>query len=434
MSTVPFTHALSLFCKIEGNLYFLRVVGKLPALILLTVELSCLSACGGSAGPQLTATKLYTSSTAYQGAPLHAPPPTTVFPQEQSIIEGTLPPSLTASLDAAADSILKDQAVPALSAAVGIPGQGMWSMTRGFENISPRKPLSDQAYFWWASVGKTFTATVTMKLIEEHKLQYEDKLSTWFPTFPNAGVITINQLLTHTSGISSFQEGPDLESKQRYHPPSEAINLAATHGSDFQPGQHWMYNNTGYILLAQIIEKIEGKPFHEVIQEKIIAPLHLKHTVALAPRQILEGLAIVHDAQFGNLELSSPYGAANIASRADDMITFWNALLTGRILDQATVQQAFSTLYPMSEARTEFYGRGMMLFDFHSSVGAQYIWLGHTGSHPGVKSLLVYDIADKVFYALALNSDVQAGVVVGKLVEAVKQYRQLHTSLKIPIL
>lgn len=395
----------------------------------MTLGLSNLSACGGGATSKNLPTNFYSSTAAYQGAPLHASVNDAIFPQTAQDFSGDLTPSLSVSLNEAVDAILKDNAVPGLTAAVGIPGQGMWSTTLGFENISPQKPLAEHAYFWWGSVGKTFTATVIMKLIEERKLQYNDKLSKWFPSFPNANIITVNQLLTHTSGISSFQELPTPESNQNYHPPSEAISLAVEHGSDFQPGKYWKYNNTGYVLLAQIIEKIEGKPFHEVIQAKIIAPLNLKHTVALAPRQILEGLAIVHDAELGNLETSSPYGAANIAATADDMIIFWSALLTGRILDQSAVQQAFSLLYPF-DSGTEFYGRGVMLYDFQSSNGEKHIWLGHSGTHPGVRALLFYDVTDKVFYALAINSNVHATALVGKLVEAVKKWR-LQATLQI---
>lgn len=361
------------------------------------------------------------SAVPYAGAPLHAKIAAEVFPKPGQDFSGALDPALVKSLEEAVDWVLKNTKAPGITAAVAIPGQGLWTASRGLLRTEPPAPLPEEHYFHWASAGKAFTAAVVMRLVEEGKLGYDDKLVKWFPKFPNAKVITIDHLLTHTNGIYSFNHDEKLRRKGHVTP-EEAIRTAEKHGNGFCPGERWYYSNTGYVLLGNIVEKVEGRPFHEVVTEKIIKPLGLTRTIALAPRQDLKGLAVGHAGGKPDLEFepTTPFSAGNIASTAKDMVTFWSALLSGRIVGPEAVRQAFDRLYPMFDSPGLFYGRGVMLAEFDDE--GRNVWLSHSGGTPGLKSVAAYDTGAGVFVAVALNGDVSAEASANKLLKEVRRF------------
>ena len=238
--------------------------------------------------------KLCVSAVPYAGPPLHVPPDSAIFAGADGAMAGALGDSLTSRLDGVISWILANTAAPGITAAVGIPGEGLWSSSRGLARIDPATPFAPRPYFHWASAGKAFTAAVVMQLIEEGKLAYADPLARWFPEFPNAGAITIDHLLVHTSGAFTFNSDLKFRRKRGYSEPRELIRIAARHGNATCPGEAWSYSNTGYVLLARIVERVEGRPFHEVVTRRVIERLGLANTIALAPRQRPGGLAMGH--------------------------------------------------------------------------------------------------------------------------------------------
>ena len=364
-----------------------------------------------------------TAAVAYRGPAVHSPIAATAFPSADATLDGKLDPALSAKLDGIADWILKNTKAPALTAAVGIPGQGTWSVTRGQQTSDPPTPLGERPYFHWASVGKTFTSTVIHQLVLEQKLDYSDPLAKWYPDFPNAAAITIDHLLTHTNGIFSFNADLVFQRQRGYKSPEQCLAIAVKHGCAFCPGEYWAYSNTGYVLLGRIIEKIEGRPLHEVFTARIIRPLGLKQTVALAPRQELTGLAPGHvdGKRDPNFEPTTPYAAGIVASTADDMLHFWQALLTGRLTSPASVQESFARLYPMFEPSL-FYGRGVMLVEV-PTMPQKSTWLAHAGGTPGLKSILAYDVDSRLFVAVALNGNASAEATANKLLQEVKSFQ-----------
>jgi D-alanyl-D-alanine carboxypeptidase len=231
-------------------------------------------------------------------------------------------------------------------------------------------------------------------------------------------------LLTHTSGAFSFNSDLPFRRRRGYTPPAELIRIAARHGNASCPGERWAYTNTGYVLLALIVERVEGRPFHEVVTRRVIERLGLRNTIALAPRQRPPGLATGHvgrrpDPDFDS---STPFGAGNIVASADDMVRFWQAMLAGRLVGMATVRAAWERLYPMFDPGT-YYGRGVMLTEFHDRAGTAGLWLGHAGGTPSAKAVLVWDPAARVLVAVAINGDVSAEAAAYRLLEQVRASR-----------
>lgn len=378
---------------------------------------------GFSAGAEETSWKpvVCESAKPYRGPKLHRAAERRVFAEAAKPFGDGMDSNAVSRLERAFEKALQVTKSPALTGAVGVPGRGLWSATRSQSTENGTTPR----WFWFASVGKAFTAAVVLQLVEEGRLSLDDKLIRWFPDYPSATAITIDHLLCHTSGIYSFQNDPSLRARQGYHTPEELIEVARAHGNGFCPGEYWSYCNTGYVMLGRIIEQIEGKPFHEVLAARVIQRLGLKNTKALAPQENPPGVAEPHrtTSQAEAMEDSvptTPYAAGNVVATAADMVAFWHALLGGELLKPATVRDQFDRLYPMFDNGT-FYGRGVMLYDVPDKDGRRLTWLGHGGGAPGVKVLVAYSAGANALVAVALNNDGSAEATANLLLKALSQ-------------
>jgi len=364
------------------------------------------------------------SAKPYRGPQLHPAPGSNVFSDAAGSLDGALDPATVRRLEQALKTAFEATKTPSMTVAVGVPGKGLWTHTT---NTSSQTNGPAPRWFWFASVGKAFTAVAVLQLVEEGKLKLDDKLARWFPDHPNAKVITIDHLLAHTSGIYSFQSDSGLRAKPGYKPPEELIAVAKAHGNAFCPGEYWSYSNTGYVMLGRIIEHIEGRPFHESVTARIVEPLGLKNTKAMAPREIVADLAFANpsdpkEAAASGEAPTTPFAAGAIAGSADDMVRFWHGLLGGRLLKPATVRGQFQRLYPMFGQGT-FYGHGVMLYDQVDPKAGRFTWLGHSGGSPGIKAVVAYAVETGAFVAVALNNDGSAEATANLLLKALSAAR-----------
>ena len=361
------------------------------------------------------------SAKPYRGPELHRPPERGVFVEAAKPFGEAFDSATVSRLERAFEKAMQATKVPAITAAVAVPGRGVWSATRGSSADGGEAPR----WFWFASVGKAFTAAVVLQLVEEGKISLDDKLARWFPDYPNAKAITIDHLLSHTSGIYSFQNDPPLQARRGYRAPEELIELARDHGNGFCPGEYWAYSNTGYVMLGLIVERFEGRPFYEVLTTRVIQRLGLKNTKALAPQEEASGIAKPHPSKPSEevaekAVSTTPYAAGNVVATAADMIEFWHALLGRKILKPETVRGQFERLHPMFDKGT-FYGRGVMVYDVPIDESRRLSWLGHGGGAPGSKALVVYSVDARAFVAVALNNDGSAEATVNLLLKALNQ-------------
>ncbi|CAG5006665.1 D-aminopeptidase [Dyadobacter sp. CECT 9275] len=195
------------------------------------------------------------------------------------------------SLDATISRLFPVTRMPGITAAMLIPGKGLWQTTTGFLSQPDQQKADRSSVFYWASVTKLITATVIDQLVLEGKLSYNDKLAKWFPQFENAREISIGQLLDHTSGLASFNTDPALFKKEKHYTPEDLINIALLQKNLFPPGKYWSYSNTGYLLLAMIIQQVDNRSYAESVQQRIAAPLHLSSLKVLTGPVVLADLA-----------------------------------------------------------------------------------------------------------------------------------------------
>lgn len=235
------------------------------------------------------------------------------------------------------------------------------------------------------SITKSFTSVLALKSAEAGKLSLDDKLSTWHPEVTNAEKVTVRQLLSHTSGIASYTELPDMtEWKYDEHSVADMIIRFRGLKSEFEPGTKHKYSNSNYFLLGSILEKIYDKPYAQIVKEMITEPLGMRQTgidpeanrvelsKGLSPRiNGWDAVPPVHP--------SVPYAAGALYSSVNDLHTFSAALFTNHIFEKE------ATLIEMQTPVMGNYGFGL----FESEVAGEKA-VAHNGGIDGYSSTWLY--------------------------------------------
>lgn len=341
----------------------------------------------------------------YAGRPLHEPVVLTAAPG--TLGDAPFDAAIRQRLEEAFGKIRSATAAPAISAAVAVPGAGVWSA---------RATPADAPLLYWASAGKLFTAVVVLQLVEEGKLSLDAPVSRFVADVPNGDAVRVRDLLAHTSGLFSANEDLQARKQPRQRSAAENLAIARRHGAMFCAGADWRYSNTGYDLLGEIVRKLDGRAIDQAITARIIEKLALQHTRALAPDSDIAAIAPLQPAREKPIDPRWPQAAGPIAADAADMVRFFAALLNGELLRAATVAEMSAILYPMFDPGT-YYGLGMMVFDF-DDAGRRNLWLGHAGGTPGAGALVVYSPEEKAFVAVALTGDGPAPAAVNALIKA----------------
>ncbi|MEX5745622.1 serine hydrolase [Massilia sp. X63] len=285
---------------------------------------------------------------------------------------------------------------------------GMADATRGVK-MAPEMAMRI------GSMTKQFTATAILLLADEGKLSVDDEITRYLPDYPTQGKkITIEHLLTHTSGIVSYTGKPGFPQRA-----PQDITVAAQIDSfkndplQFEPGSTWRYNNSGYYLLGAIIEKASGLPYHQFLEQRIFVPLGMEHTAYEGHARSGWPSAAGHsplEKGFGParpLGKNQSYAAGELVSTVDDLAK-WDAAVGKKLLKPATWQRAF-TSYRLKDGKDSHYGYG-----WEMSLVQGEPAIGHSGSTRGFRSYGLRLPAKGVYVAVLTNGD--AGMVVPDVV------------------
>src|SRR3981081_1297862 len=167
-------------------------------------------------------------------------------------------------------------------------GQPVFRKGYGVADLRTLRKIGPETNFRLASLTKQFTAMAVMLLVHNGKLSYEDRLTDVFPDFPASGkAITIRQLLNHTSGLIDYE---DIMAKQSAGISDDKIPQISDAGvlkllrnetaTKFTPGTRWEYSNSGYVVLAMVVEKRSGMRFGDFLRQRIFMPLKMMATLA----------------------------------------------------------------------------------------------------------------------------------------------------------
>ena len=254
----------------------------------------------------------------------------------------------------------------------------IYSRSTGYSDIENNIKSNSNTKYRIASISKTFTSVLIMQLIEEGKLTLDTKLSTFKPQVKLAEQITIEQLLSHRSGIYNYTDLKDYRSwMETPMSDEELIDKINKKGRRFKPNKKIEYSNTNYFLLSLIIEIIEEESFNKVLDNKIIKPFKLSQTYCCenikndetAKSYYMEG-DLWKEASDTDLRISS--GAGGLISTSKDVNKFFNLLSNHKIISEESLDKMTNNL------TNGDYGFGLMKVEFFDKTG-----FGHDGRIDG---------------------------------------------------
>jgi len=296
------------------------------------------------------------------------------------------------------------------------------------------------------SVGKTYVAAVALKLIQEGKLNLEDKVSSylgrydWYDEIPNAADITVRMIMNHSSGVMRYEFKEKFTRDLTANPakewkPEELLTYILGEKGAFKAGEGWEYSDSNYILLGMIIEKITGKKYYELLQKTILQPFQLTNTLPSDKRNLeslAQGYAGIEN-EFGGkdkviqgdgLFIINPqfeWTGGGIYSTTGDLAKWGKLLYEGKVIDTSLM---LSSAVPAKLGRDTRYGLGVIIRP--TSLGIAY---GHSGFFPGYMTELLYFPGEQICAAIQCNSSDYKNLKISLLrclVEMVKESKGLR--------
>ncbi|HET6200725.1 MAG TPA: serine hydrolase domain-containing protein [Candidatus Acidoferrales bacterium] len=244
---------------------------------------------------------------------------------------------------------------PGLAVVVRQDGRTAFIRGYGSRDLRSSLPIDEHTNFRLASFTKQFTAMAIMLLVHDGKLRYGTTLADVFPGFPAYGrTITIRNLLNHTSGLAAYEDLMDKKyagkSWEEIPQISDAAVLALMEqqtATKFTPGSKWEYSNSGYCVLAMVVEKISGVSFAEFLHQRIFVPLKMENTVAhVYGKDHIANRAYGYTNDAGvwletdQSPTSATLGDGGIYSSLDDLIKWDDALRNHTLLNAEEMRPA----------------------------------------------------------------------------------------------
>jgi D-alanyl-D-alanine carboxypeptidase len=321
------------------------------------------------------------------------------------------------------DTTARELLVPGAVVFLRTP-QGEFTATYGTTLLGATSPPSPDTHFRIASNTKTMTAAVTMQLAQESKLSLDDRVSKYLPGVPNGDNITIAELLEMRSGLYNYTNAPEVSASLDRDPtkvwsPAELLAIAFAHPPNFPPGTAFEYSNTNYALLGLIIEKVDGKPLAQAMQDRLFGPLGLQNTILPANSVNTIPDPYSHGYLYGSSSValvgSPPYSpeiqaaaragtllpkdytdvnhsfataAGGAISTAKDIATWIQALVAGRVLNAPYQRRWLDSLQPEDPNKPDGQRYGYGISQLRWGPNTVYF---HGGETVGYNSFIGYD-------------------------------------------
>jgi CubicO group peptidase (beta-lactamase class C family) len=287
------------------------------------------------------------------------------------------------------DALLRNYAgdVPGASVLLLRDGHPVVRAAYGLADLETHTPTTPETNYRLASMTKQFTAASILLLAEDGHLTLDDRAHEWLPSLPQAAeTVTIRHLLTHTSGLIDYENViPETFIAQLHD--ADVLRLLETQDCTyFPPGTDYRYSNSGYALLARIVQRASGKTFGKFLHERIFGPLAMFNTVAYE-----EGISTVNHRAFGYTEeagewnrtdqdpTSAVLGDGGIYSSIDDLAKWDAALYDSRLLQPSSLRAAFTPATQTDDPKVE-YGYGWR-------ITGETLW--HSGESVGFRNVIV---------------------------------------------
>ena len=310
--------------------------------------------------------------------------------------------SLESKVDEYIHTEMQAQHIPGLSLAVIKDSRIVLAKGYGLANVEHQVPVKPETIFQSGSMGKQFTATAVMMLVEEGKLSLDDKITKYFPDAPAAWRdITLRHLLTHTSGLGDYPADFDL---RRDYTEDELYQRIKTTPLAFQPGEKWSYSNLAYVMLGILIHKVSGKFYGDFLQERVFKPLQMSTARIISEADIIPNRAAGY--RFVNGELKNQnWVSPSLNTTADgalyltvyDMAKWDAALYTEKLLKKSSLEQMWTPV-KLNNGKTFPYGFGWALGEIRGHKIVE-----HGGAWQGFKSQISRYPDDRLTVILFAN-------------------------------
>ncbi len=291
--------------------------------------------------------------------------------------------------------------IPGLAIAVIKDGKLIHAKGFGFANVEHRAPAKPETVFQSGSVGKQFTATLVMMLVEEGKIRLDESIRTYLPDAPEAWqAITIRHLLTHTSGLGDY---PDKMDYRRDYTEDELLKMVYGTPLSFAPGARWSYSNLAFLTLGVTIHRITGQFYGDLLAERIFRPLGMA-TRIISEADIVPNRAAGYILKNGELK-NQDWVSPTLNTTADGALYFtvldlakWDAALyTERLIKRSSFDQMWTPVR-LNDGSTHPYG-----FGWGVTTANGHRLIEHSGGWQGFLTHIARYVDDRLTVVVLTN-------------------------------
>lgn len=346
---------------------------------------------------------------------------------------------LSQNMEKQIDQIMNDQYQKenyGATVLVAKDGEVRYRKAFGKANVELDIDMIPENVFEIGSITKQFTAVGILMLLEEGKLSLDDEITKYIPDYPTQDTkITIHHLLTHTSGIKSYTSIPSLrEFARKDLKVTELIDAFKNEPMDFKPGEEFRYNNSGYVLLGAIIEKVSGVSYEEFIQERIFNKLDMNTSYYGSKSKIIKNRAYGYQQSENGyvnadyISMTIPYAAGSIMSTVDDLLKWNTAVRNHELISKKSLEKAF-TNYTLNNGNNINYGYGWFL----NSIKDVPI-IEHGGGIFGFTTQGIYVPSENTYVIVLTNCDCDSPTETANKIAAIaigKPYPKPADAIKL---
>jgi CubicO group peptidase (beta-lactamase class C family) len=304
---------------------------------------------------------------------------------------------------------LRAQRIPGIALAVVRDGKIVKAAGYGMANVELSVATKPESIFQTGSVGKQFTATAVMMLVEEGKVGLDDKISRYFPDSPPVWKdITVRHLLTHTSGVPDYtseKTGGAINMRMDYTE-EELVKKIAALPLDFEPGEKWSYSNSGYLILGVLIHHVSGEFYGNFLQRRVFQPLQMTSTRIISESDIVPNRSAGYRLVKGELK-NQEWVSPSLNTTADgalytnvlDMAKWDAALYTEKLLKRSSFEQMWTPV-KLNSGKTYPYGFGWSIADVNG-----HRLFEHGGAWQGFTMHISRYVDDRLTVVVMTNLD-----------------------------
>lgn len=344
----------------------------------------------------------------------------------------TLPPETIEAIDATIASEMQEQQLIGVALGVIHNGQVAYLKGYGLADQERQTPVTPQTVFNWASNSKVVLAVAAMQLVQQGKLDLDADIRTYLPEFPDKGhTITARHLLCHTSGVPHYANGQVAPLSQQMAPleieldPVASLNRFAAAPLLFSPGERLEYSSYAYVILSAVVQRAGKQPLWQQLQARILGPLNMRSFQLDMPYTGQADWAAGYKKNEEGVVAPVPdyahfwkHGAGGYKSNVTDFTTWAQALLSRKLMDEAT-EQLMWTRQKTNDGQETRYGLGIVVAD-----SGEALEVSHGGRHAETRTHMRIFPARKLAVVVMTNcGHADASEITGPIAELLMKQR-----------